>query len=148
MLALRYIFFRWPGLVYDSYGEGPFAGEHLLHMCIVKRAFNILLFVEKYVRGGLKALQYLGNRSLHHWWAEHRHAQQRGGLFGGLLARRQPEIPGSFFYLGSSCYFGGYPLSFAAANGSSLWMMMYLARCEAAPEPFLPCAVSNGKVLY
>lgn len=92
-------------------------------MAIVKRSHMILYFIEKHVRGGLKALQWLGNRSLHHWWEEYDQERRRSVLKSG-----EEEPPGSFFHLGSSCYFGGYPLSVAAATGTSLWVFMYLVQ--------------------
>lgn len=103
--------------------------KYLATQAIVKKSHNILYFIEKHVRGGLKALQWLGNRSLHHWWEEYERAQQRS-LIDGLVAPRasKREPPGIFFHLGSSCYFGGYPLSFAAATGSCLWTFMYLVQ--------------------
>lgn len=53
LLALRYLLFRWPGLVYDSYGLGPYAGEHLLHMASDAprprtRGFGIFVFVGRH----------------------------------------------------------------------------------------------------
>ena len=36
LLAARYMLYRYPNLVRSAYGEGPYQGQHLLHMCIVK----------------------------------------------------------------------------------------------------------------
>ena len=37
LLAARYMLYRYPGLVLDAYGEGPYLGQNLLHMCVVKQ---------------------------------------------------------------------------------------------------------------
>lgn len=98
-------------------------------MAIVKRSHQILIFIEQHVRGGLAALQWLGNRSLHHWWEEADRARRLSAASGFVQIPRRSDDedrPGEFFFLGSSCYFGGLPLSFAASTGSSLWVFMYL----------------------
>lgn len=37
LLAARYILYRYPALLLDAYGEGPYMGQNLLHMCVVKQ---------------------------------------------------------------------------------------------------------------
>lgn len=57
----------WPGLLLDRYaspsGErtpSPYHGETILHLLIVKKRPELLIFIERSVWRGLVALRYLG----------------------------------------------------------------------------------------
>lgn len=110
MLVARYILKVYPGLVLDTYrwrpqGESrglrsPFEGENLLHLCIVKRIPDLLLFIERYVPRGHLKLRFLGTG----------------------------QTTGRFFAPGSAAYYGQTPISFAAATGAAFWFFLYLVR--------------------
>lgn len=108
-----------------------------------------MLFVERHVRGGFGMLQRLGNTP--HFsrgsTAKATLLEQTRQLAQETLTEAQQEYSwyprlgsagaagaaprdkdGEFFDLGKSCYYGGFPLSFAAATGSALWWFMYLVR--------------------
>lgn len=110
MLVARFIIKVFPGLVMDTYRwrpqgdsrslRSPFEGENVLHLVIVKRIPDFILFIERYVPRGHLKLRYLG---------------------GG-------QTTGRFFAPGSAAYYGQTPISFAAATGASFWFFLYLAR--------------------
>lgn len=63
--------------------------------CVRAQERELLLFIEESVPGGLEMLQDLGKQSIYSGFVEN-----------------------SFFAVGRSSYYGGYPLSFAAASGA------------------------------
>ena len=46
----------------------------------------------------------------------------------GLKRLAKGEAYGTFFRNGSICYYGGFPLSFAAATGSGEWWINFLVK--------------------
>lgn len=119
LLAARFIVYRFPDLVVDPYGKGPYRGEHLLHMCIVTKEREFILFVERHVPGGFRMLQHLG-RTPHYSkpnFVELRHLVS--DVRQKILEEHQQEegqpVDGEFFDIGRSCYYGGYALSFVRA---------------------------------
>lgn len=131
LLAARFIVYRFPDLVLDAYGKGIYMGEHLLHLCIVTKERGFILFVERHVRGGFRMLQRLGSMPHHstaNFLSLHGVEHALSDIRAYTQEQRAGNKDGQFFDIGSSCYYGGYALSFAASTGASLWWFMYLVR--------------------
>lgn len=73
---------------------------------------QLLLFVERYVHRGLQHLHDLAAQRV----------MERPAESTAAPAGTQDY----FFSVGTGCYYGDLPLSFAAATGASLWWFLYL----------------------
>ena len=98
-------------------GESDYYGENCLHLAIVNRLPEVLLFAESLECSAKGGPPPQGDRE---------ETLQCGLPFLKTLANGRAT--GSFFQPGGLCDYGGLPLNFAAATGAPLWCAFSAAR--------------------